>query len=821
MTSPILRQAQDATLKVVGQSVARRDGLGHVTGKTQYIDDIQFRDMLHLKMVRSPIHHGLIKNIDFSEAAKVPGFVRALTWRDVPKNIYTILCLIGVGPDDEPVLAQDKVLWKGEQIAAILAETEEAAMEAASRVRLDLEELPAVFDVEEALQPGAPILKPWGTNHFIYDYEHGQANNCRKIRCGDVETAFAQADFIVETCYRTSPIEHAPTETTGCVVRPEPDGRYTVFTNTQALFFSLDNSALILQAPFNKLHFVGGTVGGGFGGKVDVIVEPIAILSAMKTGRPVKYRYSRDEEMRVSSTRAAWRMYYKDGVMKDGRIIARQVVSYHDAGAYNRHSPYAVTKHAANLTGPYSIPNVSIDAHCVYTNRQPSSAMRGFGVTPASFAIEAQMDKIAEVVGMDPWEIRFRNAYRNGDIRPYGKVVEDATLIEAMQAAAKLVGHELPEHLRAMSSWAADDSLSLSAAKEPKTKDEERNPSFVLRPSSSVPSSPGKLRGTGIAAVNYPTGMNLGGDPSQALIHATTTGTFVISLSSTDLGQGLKTVIAQIGAEALGVPFENVLIDTADTDTGPHCMGTFASRATHRVGNAVIQAAQEARKVMLEVAADELECAPEDLEPDGTGFVRVKGSPEHAIHIVDLALAAHFKYARTISGRGMFMKPKSGVDPDTGAMDPDSTEAHACTVAEVEVDTETGEVAVLSLKSAYEIGQQVNPELVKGQITGGSFMGMAHALYETTAPYYPLPDHNPGSFSDYILPGPAELPQIESVVLEYPSANGPFGVKGVGEMTANSPIPAIINAIHNATGVRLTEIPATPERVLRALESAR
>lgn len=327
-----------------------------------------------------------------------------------------------------------------------------------------------------------------------------------------------------------------------------------------------------------------------------------------------------------------------------------------------------------------------------------------------------------------------------------------------------------------------------------------------------------KLRGVGIAAVNYPTGMNLGGDPSQALIHSTTTGNFVISLSSTDLGQGLKTVIAQIAAETLGVPFENVMIDTADTDTGPHCMGTFASRATHRVGNAVIQAAQEARKVMLEVAADELEASPDDLETDGQGNIRVKGSPDRSIFIVDLALAAHFKYARTISGRGMFMKPKSDVDPDTGEMDPDSTEAHACTVAEVEVDTETGEVTVLSLKSAYEVGQQVNPALVEGQIRGGSFMGMAHALYETTAPYYPALDHAPGSFSEYLLPGPTELPEIDSVVLEYPSATGPYGVKGLGEMTANSPIPAIVNAIYNACGVRITELPVTPEKILRGLE---
>lgn len=327
-----------------------------------------------------------------------------------------------------------------------------------------------------------------------------------------------------------------------------------------------------------------------------------------------------------------------------------------------------------------------------------------------------------------------------------------------------------------------------------------------------------KKRGVGMAAVNYPTGMNLGGDPSQALIHATTTGTFVISLSSTDLGQGLKTVIAQIGAEALGVPFENVLIDTADTDTGPHCMGTFASRATHRVGNAVIAAAEEARKVMLEVAGDELEVSAEDLETDGQGNIRVKGAPDRSINIVNLALAAHFKHGKTISGRGMFMKPKSEVDSETGAMDPDSTEAHACTVAEVEVDTETGEVTVLSLKSAYEIGCEVNPALVKGQITGGSFMGMAHALYETTAPYYPVQEHNPSSFSDYVLPGPTELPVIESVVLEYPSATGPFGVKGVGEMTANPPIPAIVNAINNALGVRITDLPVTPEKILRALE---
>ncbi len=328
-----------------------------------------------------------------------------------------------------------------------------------------------------------------------------------------------------------------------------------------------------------------------------------------------------------------------------------------------------------------------------------------------------------------------------------------------------------------------------------------------------------KLRGTGMAAVNYPTGMNLGGDPTQALVHALTSGRFVVSLSSTDLGQGLRTVIGQIAAETLGVEFEDVLIDTADTDSGPHCMGTFASRATHRVGNAVMAAAREAREAMLDVAAEELEAARDDLVTDGHGNVAVRGAPGRSLRITDIASTAQFKYGRTISGRGVWMKPLSTVDPETGAMDPDSTEAHACTVADVEVDTETGEVAVLSIRSAYEVGRQVNPALVRGQIVGGAWMGMSHALYETTTPYYPAPDHRPKDFAEYVMPGPHEVPEIDCVVLEYPSSNGPYGVKGVGEMTANSPIPAIVNAIHDAIGVRIDELPVTPELILRALDA--
>lgn len=330
------------------------------------------------------------------------------------------------------------------------------------------------------------------------------------------------------------------------------------------------------------------------------------------------------------------------------------------------------------------------------------------------------------------------------------------------------------------------------------------------------------LHGRGYASVNYPTGMNLGGDPSQALIHATTTGGFVISLSSVDLGQGLKTVVAQCAAETLGMPMGKVIVDTADTDTGPHCMGTFASRGTHRVGNAVIMAAREAREVMLQVAADELEVDAGDLETDGTGYVRLKGSPETKIHIEDLAMAAHFKQGKTISGRGIFLKERNYPVPETGEMDPDSCQAHACTVAEVEVDDETGVVTVLTLHNAFEIGRALNPAMAAQQVEGGAWMGTSHAIFESTEPYYPASRaHGPVDFSQYLMPGPAEIPAQTSVILERPASNGPFGAKGIGEMTANAPIPAIANAIFDACGVRLTTMPFTPESILRGLDALR
>ena len=438
-----------ADFHVIGTAAPRSDARGHVTGQTRYFEDVSYPGLLHLRMHRSQRHHALITGVDVSEAEATPGVKRVLTYRDVPNNWYTILRLIGVQPDDEPVLAEDRVLYMGEPIVAVVAESEAAARLGASRVKVTYDDLPAVLDVDEALQPGAPVVNPkhGDKNYFTYEGYH-----CRRIRFGDVDKGFAQADRIYEYTYQSAPIEHAPLEPTGCIVKPEGDGRLLIHSDTQACYFTLDNTALTLGVPFNRLRVVGGTVGGGFGGKVDVMVEPIACIAAQLTNRPVKFVYSREEEMQVSSPRAAERITIKDGVMNDGRIVARQVTLRVDAGAYSRHTPYGTTKAAAHMPGPYTIPNVWVDAHCVYTNRTPSSAMRGFGVTIGDFALESQMDRIAQDLGVDPLVLRLRNAYRDGDMKAHRKVVEGAALIEVMQRAADLVGHELPAESRELSS---------------------------------------------------------------------------------------------------------------------------------------------------------------------------------------------------------------------------------------------------------------------------------------------------------------------------------------------------------------------------------
>lgn len=326
-------------------------------------------------------------------------------------------------------------------------------------------------------------------------------------------------------------------------------------------------------------------------------------------------------------------------------------------------------------------------------------------------------------------------------------------------------------------------------------------------------------RGRGFAAINYPIGMNLGGDPSQALVHSNPDGKFTVALSAIDLGQGMKSVTRQIAAETLGVPVEDVYVDTADSDTGPHDMGSFASRGTHRMGNAVIMAAREARSVMLEAAAEELEVDAADLVTDGRGNIHVRGAPSRSITTMAAAQAAQFRQGRTIAGRGIFLIPLSDVDPDTGEMTPVSTFAHAAMLVEVEVDDETGEVTITDMQSAYEVGRALNPRLVEQQLRGGAWMGMSHAAWETTEPYYPARDHGPVDFNTYLMPGPGDLAPHHISILERPAEDGPYGGKGPGEMCANPVLPAVVNAVYDAVGVRIDELPVTPEKVLRGIKA--
>jgi CO/xanthine dehydrogenase Mo-binding subunit len=440
---------RDDNLKEVGKPTQRQDMIGHVTGTTTFFDDHKFAGMLHLKVLRSPHHHARVRRIDTSEAERMPGVRRIIRGADVPRNLNTLLSLLNFGKDDEPSLATDKVRYKGEPILALVANTEREAFEAVAKVRVDYEQLTPVFDVEEALKPGAPVVNDtYPKNTFEY---HGKYDH-QKLRFGDVERAFATADHVLEQRYQMSPIEHAPTETNGSIAAPETNGRFVVYTCAQGLFFSLDTTAKILDVESNKLHFVGGTVGGGFGGKVDSLTEPLATLAAMLTGRPVRYVLGREEEMQFGSPRGAERIYVKDGVMKDGRIVARHVRSYFDSGAYTRLSSYAVIKCAAHIPGPYTIPNVSADVYCVYTNRVPATAMRGFGVTAVDFAIECQMDKLAHLVGMDPMEFRILNAYRDGDMKAHRREAKNTALVECVQVAAEKARWPLRDEFKRASS---------------------------------------------------------------------------------------------------------------------------------------------------------------------------------------------------------------------------------------------------------------------------------------------------------------------------------------------------------------------------------
>jgi CO/xanthine dehydrogenase Mo-binding subunit len=412
----------------------------HVLGKTRYVNDIRMTDMLHVKAWRSPVPSARILNVDTSRAGKLPGVYKVITWKDVPYNRYAPLA-------DFPVLAEDEVRYMGQEVAAVAAEDVDTAREAVELIQVDYEERTPVLDPLKAMEPDSP--KVTSNGNFLY---FGKTPY-RPVWKGDVEAGFAQADVIVEGYYRTQGQEHCPIETQVSIAQTDGMGRTHIWTVHQDVFFNQQTYAAILKKPQSMVHMIGGVVGGGFGSKNDPHADHItAVLSLYTDGRPVKWLWTREEEFLGSTHRGAMHMFFKDGVTKDGRIIAREVRSIRDGGAYSLTNDYVVAKHAYGVSGPYNIPNVKVTAYAIFTNKRPTSSMRGFGLYQASFAQEVQMEKIAETLGIDPWRIRFMNAVRDGDLSPTRATLHDCALIEVMQAAAKQAGIKLDDDLLQMSS---------------------------------------------------------------------------------------------------------------------------------------------------------------------------------------------------------------------------------------------------------------------------------------------------------------------------------------------------------------------------------
>ncbi len=789
-------------MKAVGARLPRYDGIEHVTGRTQYVDDVRVPGMLWTKALRSPVHSATIKSLDVSKAEAMPGVRAVITWEDVPLLEYGHLSALGI-PADEPLLAKDEARYKGQPIALVAAEDVDTATAAVEAIALDLEERTPLFDIRRAFDDDAPKIHHWGN---WYPHFEGEMDR-RQIRKGSIEDAFEKADAIVQGVYRPAAIEHVPLETQVSLVVPEASGRLTIYSCTQALYFSLGVVAAHLQVPLNRLKVVGGTVGGGFGGKVDTATETMCALLAQKSGRPVKWRWTREEEFLCSSTRAPWHMEIADAVTKDGWILGSEDADPPRLGRllallslradealvppHGRvHDPEPVVRRLRRLHEPRPDDgDARLRRHLdLVRHRAPPDADRArAGARSIRGAAEEREPGRRHLAEPDrlhrPLDRRRRQgARRRHGGRPRARVRRDGPRQARRRPASR-------------------------ASRRPAR--ESGGPLMATH------------KGRGIAAIEYPTGMNQNGDPSQAWIKVKPDGRIDVFAGTSDIGNGSKTIQSQIVAETIGVPYDWVTYDNSNTDSSPVCTGTFASRATFVAGKAVEKAAEKVREKILEIAGKELEIDPSDLEIVD-GEVLAKGAPQKKIGVPDVAGAATWTYGELITGTGAQLKPYAAiVDPETGEVDlpPHSAISYAACAAEVEVDDETGIVTVDRLVQVYDVGRALNPTLVEGQIEGGAVQGLGLGILENCYPYYPSAEHRGGQFGSYLAPGFEDLPKIDTIIIENPSSDGPYGAKGIGEMANNAQPPAIAAAVFDAVGVWVTELPITPERILRALEA--
>ena len=427
----------------VGQAMPRYDGIGQVTGRTQYVDDVAMPGMVYIKLLRSPVHKGIIRNLDLSAVESTPGVVGTLTAKDIPgENLYGF-------SGDQAVFNEGNLRYLGEPIAAVVAVDEDTCMEALQKVKLDIEEQEPVFDPWEAMKPGAPIVRP-GTTNNLHEFEPGMTT--RVLKVGDVEKGFAEADYIVEDEFTHGTQDHAPIEPHVSVAHMDEADRMTIHTVSQCRYIHMGPLSAILGLPMSRIRLVGGVVGGGFGGKNDIHADHYTGLAALKFRKPVKFRWTKREDLRYSTKRGPWYYKYKSGITKDGRIVARYIYELQDSGAYGGLSAYVVEKCGMFAPGGYHIPNILVEAQVVYTNKLIASSMRGFGISNGMACVEIHTNRIVEETGIDPWELRFINAWRDNDIGVTRYVVKGAGGLESMKKAAELAGIKLPDHLMAMSS---------------------------------------------------------------------------------------------------------------------------------------------------------------------------------------------------------------------------------------------------------------------------------------------------------------------------------------------------------------------------------
>ena len=747
-------------LKTVGTNVQRVGALERVTGEALFAGDMHMEGAVTLIALRSDRPHARIVNIDLASALETPGCLRVFTADDIPGRNR-----LGIINKDQHLLADHKVRCIGDPIALVAAETPEAAQQAVESIAVVYEDLPAVFDPEEALRPGAPLI-----------HEKGNLLGRRVVKRGSPDAAFKEADVVVERVYTTPHIEHTYLEPDAGLAYVDPDGIVVVYASTQNPHYDQKDVADLLGLDESKVRIVQAATGGGFGSKLDLNVQGFVGLAAYLLNRPARMTYTREEAYLCTSKRHPIKIYYKSGATRDGRLVAADIRIIGDTGAYASYGLAVVTRSAVHATGPYEVPNLYAESLFAYTNNPMAGAMRGFGVPQMAFAHESQMDLLAEALGISPLEIRLRNCYRIGSLTSTRQELKASVGIRAtLEAVAPYYNQRAKEKI--------------------------------------VDSEPYVRRGVGIGSMIYGIGNTGVQNPATAHIELTEDGRITLFTGAADMGQGSSTVLSQIAAEELGLSPEEVHLVVADTLFTSSAGASSASRQTYISGNAVLEAAKKLKEVLLTEAAMILKIDRGDLIVEA-GRVHSRENPENAVSFERIARRAH-RTGLPLKWQGYFDPATTSLDPETGAGDPYATYAFATHVAEVEVNIVSGEVRVLRIVAAHDVGKAINPRNVHGQIYSGVAMGVGFALMEEFVP------GKTESMKDYHIPSCADMPEVVSIIVEDPEPTGPFGAKGVGEPALIPTAPAILNAIADALGVRIYDLPANLERVIKAAAIAK